>query len=84
MQMKLITGGSGVIGRALVQKLLKKGENVRVYDLAPPPIKHPNIEFFRGDTVVLFFSLTFYQVSSLIIILVGIFLFIHLRKCCSK
>lgn len=49
MQMKLVTGGSGVIGRALVQKLLKKGENVRVYDLAPPPIKNPNIEFVRGD-----------------------------------
>jgi len=47
--MKLVTGGSGVIGRALVQKLLKKGENVRVYDLAPLPIKNPNIEFIRGD-----------------------------------
>lgn len=47
--MKLVTGGSGVIGRALIQKLLKKGEMVRVYDLKPPPIKDPNIEFIKGD-----------------------------------
>ncbi len=47
--MKLVTGGSGVIGRALVKKLIKKGEMVRIYDLSPPPIKDPNIEFIRGD-----------------------------------
>ncbi|MHA1379133.1 MAG: NAD-dependent epimerase/dehydratase family protein [Candidatus Helarchaeota archaeon] len=46
--MKLVTGGSGVIGRALVKKLIEQGESVRVYDLAPP-INDSNIEFIRGD-----------------------------------
>ncbi|MHA1298545.1 MAG: NAD-dependent epimerase/dehydratase family protein [Candidatus Helarchaeota archaeon] len=47
--MKLVTGGSGVIGRALVKKIIEQGETVRVYDLTPPPIKDPNIEFIQGD-----------------------------------
>lgn len=49
MGMKLITGGSGVLGRALIKKLLERGEKVRVYDLKKPPISHPDVEFFQGD-----------------------------------
>ena len=47
--MMLITGGSGVIGRALIKKLLELEEDVRVYDLKAPPIEDERIEFIRGD-----------------------------------
>ena len=54
--MKLVTGGSGVIGRALVKKLVKRGDKVRIYDLTSPPIKHPNIELLTNTRVQAFVS----------------------------
>lgn len=45
----LVTGGSGVMGRALVPLLLEEGRRVRVYGLAPPPVADSRVEFVRGD-----------------------------------
>ncbi len=44
-----VTGGAGVIGRALVPKLLDRGARVRIYDLKPPPLYHKDVEFVKGD-----------------------------------
>jgi dTDP-glucose 4,6-dehydratase len=45
----LVTGGSGVLGRALISKLLEQGREVIVYDLKPPPQVHPKLVFIEGD-----------------------------------
>jgi len=48
--MHLITGGSGVLGRALARALLDKGETVRIFDLKEPPAEvRPRVEFVRGS-----------------------------------
>ena len=48
--MRLITGGSGVLGRALIAELLARGQTVRVLDLCPPPLEfRDRIEFIAGS-----------------------------------
>ena len=44
MAQHLVTGGSGFLGIALVQRLLELGQNVRILDPISPSIKHPNLE----------------------------------------
>jgi len=50
MGLSLVTGGSGLLGRALVAKLLAEGKPVRVYDMkAPPEELRGRVEFHQGD-----------------------------------
>lgn len=51
----LVTGGSGFLGRHLVEKLLEHGHNVVVLDIKEPPLNHANLTYFNGsfaDTLV--------------------------------
>jgi predicted dehydrogenase/nucleoside-diphosphate-sugar epimerase len=48
----LVTGATGLIGRHLVQRLLQKGEHVRILARRQPPpewMNNDNIEVFLGD-----------------------------------
>jgi dTDP-alpha-D-glucuronic acid decarboxylase len=45
--MHVVTGGSGFIGKALVQRLLDRGEKVKILDLTPPTISHKNLTFSK-------------------------------------
>lgn len=45
--MNLVIGGTGFIGQAIVDQLLKRGEPVRVFDLSPHP--NPDVETIIGD-----------------------------------
>ena len=50
MALHLITGGSGVLGRALAGALLAAGHRVRLFDLKEPPAElKGRVEFFRGS-----------------------------------
>ena len=46
-----ITGGSGLIGNKLINKLLESNHEVTCYDLAYPKInfKSKNFKFFKGS-----------------------------------
>jgi GDP-L-fucose synthase len=45
----LVTGGSGMVGRALVTKLLKQGAQVEIADLHKPLDLEPEVKFTSGD-----------------------------------
>jgi dihydroflavonol-4-reductase len=45
----LVTGGSGFIGRNVVDALLSRGERVRVLDVAAPDRRDGRLEFARGS-----------------------------------
>jgi nucleoside-diphosphate-sugar epimerase len=46
---KLVTGGSGFVGGHIVERLLERGEEVRVFDKCPPEVGRDRVEFVRGD-----------------------------------
>ncbi|MBU0670622.1 NAD-dependent epimerase/dehydratase family protein, partial [Patescibacteria group bacterium] len=43
----LVTGGTGMIGRPLVEMLLEQGARVRVASLDDPNRVHPKAEYYR-------------------------------------
>jgi nucleoside-diphosphate-sugar epimerase len=46
----IVTGGSGVIGRELIKKLISLDANVRCFDIVPKPRYIPKlVEYFRRD-----------------------------------
>ena len=49
----LVTGGTGMIGRALVELLLERGAHVRIASLDDPAGLPENVEFMRADLTLL-------------------------------
>lgn len=49
MSVSVVTGGSGFIGQHIVDRLLAKGETVRILDLEAPPILQPGVSLIRGS-----------------------------------
>jgi nucleoside-diphosphate-sugar epimerase len=45
----LVTGGSGYLGETVVQKLVARGDEVRVLDLVDNADRPAEVEFLRGD-----------------------------------
>ena len=45
----LITGGTGMVGRALTQVLVAKGHQVAILTRNPPSSNHPNISYYHWD-----------------------------------
>ena len=43
----VVTGGTGLIGRPLVRKLIEKKANVRIVSLDDPSRAHPDAEFLQ-------------------------------------
>ena len=46
-QRVLVTGGTGLIGRQLVELLVNAGAKVKVVSLDDPSLAHPKVEFCR-------------------------------------
>lgn len=47
--MKLVTGGSGFVGGHIVERLLERGNEVRVFDRLPPEVGGDEVEYVGGD-----------------------------------
>ena len=45
----LVTGGSGYFGSLLRDRLIARGESVRVFDLSDASDRTPAVEFIQGD-----------------------------------
>jgi nucleoside-diphosphate-sugar epimerase len=45
----LVTGGSGYFGSLLVERLVARGESVRVLDISDASDRPPGVEFVQGD-----------------------------------
>ncbi len=45
----LVTGGSGYFGEVVVQRLLERGDSVRVFDLVDNEDRPAHVELMRGD-----------------------------------
>lgn len=46
----IVTGGAGIIGRALIKKLIERGGIVRCFDIAPKPAVFPaEVEYSKRD-----------------------------------
>ena len=45
----LVTGGTGLIGRPLVEMLIERGARVRIVSLDDPSRAHPKAEFIKAD-----------------------------------
>jgi nucleoside-diphosphate-sugar epimerase len=45
----LVTGGTGIIGQALVRKLVREGKSVRIISRNAKLAQHEKISIFRGD-----------------------------------
>lgn len=45
----LVAGGTGLIGKPLVEKLLQRGAQVRIVSLDDPSLAHPAAEFIQGN-----------------------------------
>jgi uncharacterized protein YbjT (DUF2867 family) len=45
----LVTGGTGTLGRVVVQRLTGQGRQVRVLSRRPPPAEHASAVWFTGD-----------------------------------
>ena len=60
-QKVLVTGGSGMIGRQLVKKLVMRGAKVTIADLTEPEDLPENVEFVKNSVKLTLYSLSSFE-----------------------